>query len=75
MKGVLKQAEIQEITTNKMRLDYLKEIQFLRGILNPKKLPDDVIDDYLSVNFFNETEGYDPNIIKALNTKLKFLLQ
>ena len=58
-----------------MRLDFLKEVQFLKGIINPNQLPDVFIENYLKVNLFNEMEGVDPELVKLLNHKLKFLLK
>ena len=55
---------------NKMRTDFFKEIQVLRDLLNSQTFRTDLIEDYLEVHFFQESEGLEPEVRELLNEKL-----
>ena len=53
-----------------MRTDFFKEIQVLRDLLNSQTFRTDLIEDYLEVHFFQESEGLEPEVRELLNEKL-----
>ena len=57
-----------------LRLNYFREINNLREMNQPWRSAQ-TINDYLQVRFFNATEGFDPNTIEILNSKLEEMKQ
>jgi hypothetical protein len=53
----------------------MKEVSLLKDLIVPNKLPEDVIGDYLRVNYFDDTEGLDEEVKKSMNFKISFVMK